>query len=60
MEGKTAKEYPEMFDWTRLESPKLSAVAVRIAELLEEDLLTEARLLTPGLREALRQIFAQD
>ena len=50
--------YPETFNWGLLDSQKLQAVARRLVLSIQEDLTTADRLLTPGLRHALRELAA--
>jgi hypothetical protein len=47
---------PEKFNWRLIDSHKLTSVAQRLADLIEDDSETPERLFTPGLRFALNVI----
>jgi len=52
-------EFPEMFTWGHLDSPKLSSIAFDIANEIAHDIracTSQDRLYTPGLRRALNLI----
>ena len=50
------QEFPEMFPWGHLDSPKLCSIAFDIVNHINHDLKTPQRVFTPGLRKALNII----
>jgi hypothetical protein len=50
------REFPELFNWGMIDSPKYSEIASEYQEMIRGDLKTANRNITPGLREALRVI----
>ena len=53
-----SSEFPERFEWERIDSPKLAEIAVELARRVvgESLLIPSQRIRTPGLRVALNAI----
>jgi len=49
-------DYPENADWERLDSVKMQQLAKMLVRDIFDDLRSRQRLITPGLRKALRRI----
>lgn len=54
------ERYPEKYNWSKVDSPKVQLVAERIATAIHYDIAhSRHRILVPGLRHALKIIAGQ-
>ena len=56
MEDKYNRDFPERYNWSLIDSYKLSELAEAISWRINADLKTEKKIYTPGLRLVLQCI----